>query len=466
MIQDLKELLSLVPSIDEILRTSTVARIAEIAGLRRATDLAREAAESVRKELRERSVTDPTRESLLKESERRVDAAWRLEQRSGIRRVINATGVVIHTNLGRAPLSAKAREAIVAASGYCNLEYDLETGRRGRRGARAEILLAEITGAEASLIVNNCAAAAFLVLRVLAGGGEVIISRGELVEIGGDFRVPDVLAESGARLHEVGTTNRTKVEDYRRAINVETQMILRVHPSNYRIVGFTSAPEVSELAQLARENGLVLYEDAGSGALRDLSEFGLGDEPIISRSIRDGADIVTFSGDKLFGGVQAGLIVGRAERIDEIRRHPLYRALRIDKLAYAAIEATLEAYRRDELSEIPVMRMLSMPIGEIESRAKRLADRLNENANLSAELVSGDSVVGGGSAPLARRPTCLVSLTHESLSASALDAALRASDPPVIARIEDERVLLDLRTVEENDDDDLARMLAILGDGR
>lgn len=448
--------LAFVPSVDVLLRTDTAKRIAVSTGSKHLTVLARAVTDALRQELVERTFENPSRESLLVAAESRLGTAFENERKTGLKRVINASGVVIHTNLGRAPLSAAALEAISAASGYCNLEYSLETGRRGKRGARAESLLAELTGAESALIVNNCAAAAFLVLRVLAGGGEVIISRGELVEIGGDFRVPDVLTESGASLREVGTTNRTKLADYERAINDSTRLILKVHPSNYRIIGFTAAPELADLADLAHRNGLILFEDAGSGALVDLTAHGLRDEPMIASSIAAGADVVTFSGDKLLGGVQAGLIVGRAETVERIRKHPLYRALRVGKLAYAALEATLEAFRRDPLLEIPVLRMLSMSLAEIEVRAQDFAATLNRIGGISAAVVRGRSVIGGGSAPAVQPETALVVVEHAGLSASKLEERLRASEPPVIVRIFDGKPAIDLRTVEPEDQQTLA----------
>jgi L-seryl-tRNA(Ser) seleniumtransferase len=452
--------LAIVPSVDAILREVSGRAEFAAAGAARLTELARSATDSIRGDLLSCALGDPTRESLTADAVARVERLWRIEVRSGTRRVINATGVVIHTNLGRAPLSDAAREAIADAAGYCNLEYDLETGRRGSRGARAERLIAELTGAESALIVNNCAAAAFLVLRVLASGGEVIVSRGELVEIGGDFRVPDVLAESGARLVEVGTTNRTKLADYERAITESTALILKVHPSNYRIVGFTAATEVSELAGLAHRSGILLFEDAGSGALVDLSGFGLDDEPLIARSVAAGADIVSFSGDKLVGGIQAGFIVGRRDSVERLRRHPLYRALRIDKTAYAAIEATLGAYRRDPVGEIPVLRMLSTTADEIEARAMKFAAALNDGAQFTAEVVRGHSVVGGGSAPGTQPETALVVIGHELLSAARIDGHLRSLKVPVISRIIDGRVAIDLRTVSESEEPELLEAFA------
>ena len=320
------------------------------------------------------------------------------------------------------------------------------------------------TGAESALIVNNCAAAAFLVLTVFASGGEVIISRGELVEIGGDFRVPDVLAQSGARLKEVGATNRTRVSDYEKALGENTRMILRVHPSNYRIVGFTAAPTLQELAEVARKNDLMLYEDAGSGALFDLSAYGLMDEPVISQSLAAGADVVTFSGDKLLGGVQSGLIAGRREAVEKLRRHPLYRALRVDKLIYAALEATFEAFRRDTVfQEIPVLKMLSATSEELKARnfqfAQKLRERLSENHELKFEVTKGNSVIGGGSAPMVQPVTTLLALTHEKMSVSRLEETLRRSKPPVVTRILEDKVLIDLRTVSEAEETELLEVL-------
>jgi len=320
---DSSKILRLLPSIDALLRSETANEILSETSAKHLTILARAAIDSLRREIQAKIAEDLietknySREDLLKDAAMRLKTAWQSEQNSGLQRVINTTGVIVHTNLGRAPLSENARKALVEnASGYCSLEYNLETGKRGKRGARAEQLLAEITGAESALIVNNCAAAAFLVLTVLAHGGEVIISRGELVEIGGDFRVPDVMEQSGAILKEVGATNRTRISDYENAVTERTRMILKVHPSNYRIIGFTAAPSLSELAELAHRNDILLYEDAGSGAIFDLNEFGLTDEPIIGNSIKSGADVVTFSGDKLLGGVQSGLIVGSGEVIE------------------------------------------------------------------------------------------------------------------------------------------------------
>jgi L-seryl-tRNA(Ser) seleniumtransferase len=460
------ENLRFLPSIDALLRSATASPLLSETGAKHLTALARAVIDDLRHELQEKAVNIAlTKENLLAEAEKRLARDWRAQRNTSLQRVINATGVIIHTNLGRAPLSENARRAVAEeAAGYCNLEYDLETGKRGRRGARAERMLAELTGAESALIVNNCAAAAFLVLTVLAAGGEVVISRGELVEIGGDFRVPDVLAQSGATLREVGTTNRTKLSDYEKAINENTRLLLKVHPSNYRIVGFTAAPSVGEIAELAHKNDLLLYEDAGSGAMFDPAQYGLTDEPVISQSIAAGADVVTFSGDKLLGGVQSGLIVGRRENIERLRKHPLYRALRVDKLSYAATEATLEAFRKETfLEEIPVLRMLTASHAELMERtaafADRLRARLGENSALRFEITDGNSVVGGGSAPDVQPATVLLALSHARLSVGKLEESLRGANPPVIARILEDKVVIDLRTVSEREESALLEVL-------
>ena len=465
-------LLRALPSVDALLRTETARALRDSIGTQHLTRLARAVTDELRASVQtgistETTNGDHTREALLLEAARRLESACRREASKGLRHVINASGVILHTNLGRAPLSKAARRAIAdEAARYCTLEYDLETGARGRRGASVEKLLVDLTGAEAALVVNNCAAAALLVLTALAEGGETIISRGELVEIGGDFRVPDVMAQSGTRLSEVGTTNRTRLSDYQAAITQNTRLIMRVHPSNYRIVGFTATPPLSELAGFAHEAGLFLYEDAGSGALLDLSPYGLAGEPVISESIKDGADIVSFSGDKLLGASQAGLIVGRRELVERLRKHPLYRALRADKLALAALESTLESHRRGaSMSEVPALRMLSLSSDEIERRSQSFLSKLQNQPGLTAlrsEIIEGQSAIGGGSAPTTHPPTALIALTHETLSADALDEHLRLSRPPVIARIGEGRVLLDLRTVAEDEEADLLAALTTL----
>lgn len=456
------------PSIDELLQTPTGKTIAAKAGRALAVSLARKAVKELRSSIlspdERDSVTDWGPIARLVES--RMADDLREELRSGVRHVINATGVIIHTNLGRSPLSENAKNALVnEASHYCTVELDIETGKRGKRGDRAERLICELTGAEAAIIVNNCAAAAFFVLTAFGNGKEVIISRGELVEIGGDFRVPDVLSRSGAILREVGTTNRTKLRDYENAIGSESGMILRVHPSNYRVIGFTEAPKLSELARVAKKHGLILFEDAGSGALFDLSEFGLGDEPVISRSIADGADIVCFSGDKLLGGPQAGIIAGKKDLIATLRRHPLYRVLRLDKLAYAALEATLDTYLREkQYDEIPVLRMLSMDTEQILNRSLSAVEKIREmtGTGLGIDIVQGESVIGGGSAPDLKPRTWLITLSSTNRSVDDLETRLRAFEPPVIARIAEDKVVIDLRTVFEDEESKLIAAVSSL----
>jgi L-seryl-tRNA(Ser) seleniumtransferase len=453
--------LRMLPSVNELMMTASGLSVAEGLGNAKLAEFSRRVIEQLRVRLIEGDGSENTRDGLLKKAEQMLRDELEADRARRQMPVINATGVIVHTNLGRAPLSEAAKKAIISATDYSTVEYDLESGNRGRRGGYAEDLLCGLTGAEAALIVNNCASAALLVLTVLAEGKEVVISRGELVEIGGDFRVPDVLERSGGTLREVGTTNRTKVADYEKAINENTGVILRVHPSNYKIVGFTATPSNSELAELAHRHGLVFYEDAGSGALIDLSEYGLGDEPLISRSISDGADVVTFSGDKLLGGPQSGLIVGRRNVLDRVRKHPMYRALRTDKLTYAALEATLSAYSRGTaLQEIPVLRMLSTTKTELEERTRRFAASFPANINLAFEIINGSSVVGGGSAPASKPDTVLLAVTHNVMSANEFEASLRKSNPPVIARIIGDKVVLDLRTVLENEENVLWAILA------
>ena len=447
------QLLRNVPSVDEVLRTEAGRHYVSSEGAAAAAIAARKVLAKLRTVAAAGSHVHE-RSDMIRLAEGELTRSLSHERVSGIRRVINATGVVIHTNLGRAPLSDGAKAAVLEAAGNCTLEYALETGKRGRRGGRVERLIAELSGAEDAIVVNNGAAAAFFVLNALACGGEVVISRGELVEIGGDFRIPDVLEASGAVLREVGTTNRTKLADYERAIGPETRMILRVHPSNFRIVGFTATPSREELSTLAKERGVIFYEDLGSGALVDLSGFGLADEPIVEHAIKAGADIVSFSGDKLLGGPQAGIIVGRQQLIDQIRKHPLFRVLRPDKLAYAGLEATLQAYRKGEMfDKIPVLQQLAASADAIGERTKNVVEAVGPLEHLRIEIADGYSTVGGGAAPATEIPTRVLSLTHATLSAHQLEEQLRKDpDIPVIARIVDDKVLLDLRTVPVDDE--------------
>jgi L-seryl-tRNA(Ser) seleniumtransferase len=441
-----------VPSVDQLLRTDLARELREAIGLKRVTAIARAVTNEIRSSIRDNLFENgDSPEALLAEALRRMERTAQQESETGIAKVINATGVLLHTNLGRAPLSETARAAINEAAGYCNLEYDVTTGSRGKRGARVEVLLRDLTGAEDALVVNNCAAAALLILGVLAHDGETIVSRGELVEIGGDFRVPDVMANSGTRMVEVGTTNRTHLEDYRRAINTNTRLVMRVHPSNYRIVGFASSPELSELAALAHEHNLPLYEDAGSGVLSDLTPYGVIDEPAVSDVVASDVDVVSFSGDKLLGSVQAGLIVGKRAIVDRLRKHPLYRALRSDKLRLAALEATLSAHQRDKAAaEIPVLQMLNLTTYEIQQRAKSVIEQALP-MELRLTLEPGESAVGGGAAPTSKLPSVVIALTHSRKSAAEIEQHLRRWSPPVIARVADEKVLLDVRTVSPDD---------------
>ena len=459
----------MIPSVDQLLRTNEAIALRDSIGIQRLTAIARLVTAEIRSQVQSkqpakaRSEDGDTAAALLAQAVRRLEETCKAEGLAGIRRVVNATGVVLHTNLGRAPLSKAACDAmVIEASRYCTLEYDSVTGTRGRRGSRVESLLRNLTGAEDALVVNNCAAAALLILAVLAGDGETIVSRGELVEIGGDFRVPDVMATSGTRMVEVGTTNRTRVEDYRRALNEKARLIMRVHPSNYRVVGFASSPQLPELASFAHEAKLPLYADAGSGLLSDLSQYGLGDEPLVRGLIADGADVISFSGDKLLGSVQAGLIVGKTDLVGRLRKHPLYRALRSDKLRLAALEATLDAHQRNAaLDEIPALHMLALPASEIENRAKLIIEKITGDGGnaLKASVLSGESAIGGGAGPTTAPPTSLIALTHQHLSALEIETLLRKCTPPIIARISDGKVLLDIRTVFPDEEAHLVESL-------
>jgi L-seryl-tRNA(Ser) seleniumtransferase len=403
------------------------------------------------------SVLDALPDSIADAIERGTRARLEAGGASSLVPVLNATGVIIHTNLGRAPLPpAAAAGAAALASGYSNLEYDVEKGCRGRRDAHAERLLCRLTGAPAAVVVNNNAAATMLVLAALAKGREVIISRGELVEIGGGFRVPDVMAQSGALLREVGTTNRTRVSDYAAAISDRTALILRVHPSNFTIEGFAERPGVADLVAVARRFDVPVVEDLGSGLLAPAVSDALRDEPSVSESLSAGVALVMFSGDKLLGGPQAGIVAGATDLVAQVREHPLMRALRADKLTYAALEATLAEHAAGRAAaSIPVVRMIALTADAIGRRAQGLAERLSAS-NIRADVIDGFSAVGGGSAPGRRLPTRLVAI---ALPASPLESALRAGRPPVVARIEDGRVLVDLRTVPPEQDEVLGELI-------
>ncbi len=383
---------------------------------------------------------------------------------SRLKRVVNGTGVVIHTNLGRSLLAAPVQQALTdVAFSYSNLEFDLEQGERGSRYAHVEKLLCELTGAEAALVVNNNAAAVLLALSALAAGKEVIVSRGELVEIGGSFRIPDVMRQSGALLREVGTTNRTHPRDYREAVSPDTALLLKVHTSNYAVVGFTAEVTAAELVRIGQESSLPVMADVGSGNLVDLSAIGLGSEPPVQEFVRAGVDVVTFSGDKLLGGPQAGIIVGRKALVAPLKKHPLLRALRVDKMTMAALEGTLRLYRdeRQALVEIPTLRMLALSAAELEARGRSLLRRLRRAAPASVTFTvsRGFSQVGGGAFPLVQLPTTLLAVGSGHATPEALEKALRAAPVPVIGRIWRDALLLDLRTIQ---DDDVPALIAAL----
>ena len=438
-----------IPSIEQLRQRAEVRSLEEKYGRDAIVGALREAAAALRDALGRGDAAPADEQAAVDRIARDAEARLARGFQPSLRRVINASGVVIHTNLGRAPLAAPALARLAQlGAGYTNLEYDLARGGRGSRAVHAELLLTRITDAEAAAVVNNNAAATLLMLAALAAGREVLISRGELVEIGGGFRVPDVMAQSGCILREVGTTNRTRAGDYSAALGDRTALILRVHPSNFRIEGFTERPPLAELVALGRQFNVPVVEDLGSGALLPLA----AGEPLVGDSVAAGAAVVCFSGDKLLGGPQAGILVGRRDLIDRIRTHPLMRALRVDKLTYAALEATLvECLAGRAVATVPVARMLSMTAAEIEPRARALAERLRA-AGWQADVVDGMSAVGGGSAPGVELPTKLVALSRAGQSADALEATLRSGNPPVIARIERDRVVLDLRTVAAEDD--------------
>ena len=397
---------------------------------------------------------------------RRVVAALTRGGLFSLAPVINATGVVLHTNLGRALLSALAQERLrEVASAYSNLEMDVSRKERGSRYSHVDGLLRRLSGAEAAIVVNNCASAVLLALETLARGKEVIVSRGELIEIGGEFRIPDILRRSGAVLREVGTTNRTHLKDYVNAIGPETGLILKVHTSNYRVVGFTAAVSSRELAELGRVRGVTVMEDLGSGCLVDLTRYGFPYEPTVPEVVASGVDLVSFSGDKLLGGPQAGIVVGRAELVERLARNPLNRALRIDKFTIAALEATLYAYEAGTaLETIPTLRMLTEPLASIRRRARRVLARVGPAAAraLGAHVTESSSQVGGGALPAVELPTAVIALGTTERPAEGLDEALRTGHPPVLGRLLDDRLLLDCRTVLASDVPALAARLAAL----
>lgn len=457
------ELLRQIPSVDELLAEPRLAALLERVDRQLVLQVTRAALAGMRERI---TGTHPIRVLPLRREEIESAIAEEVERilSRSLVPVINATGVILHTNLGRAPLLPAAAEEIRrAATRYSNLEYDLEAGARGKRDVHTAHLLERLTGAESAIVVNNCAAAVLLVLAALAKGGEAIVSRGELIEIGDGFRIPEIMAESGAALREVGTTNRTKIEDYERAINDKTRVLMRVHPSNFQISGFTDKPELRELVALSKKTTLPLIEDLGSGCLLDLSPFGI-QEPTVRQSVEAGVPLVVFSGDKLLGGPQAGIIAGKKDLVQKVRSHPLFRALRVDKLTICALEATLGAYLRNAVNEIPALRMLHTSATDLAKRAGSFLKELRPqllSSGVTIELVEGASLAGGGSTPTQSLRSPVFHIRSERHSAAELENRLRrgAGGASVVARIEDDHIVMDLRTVFEDQETELATSL-------
>ncbi len=473
-------LLRKIPSVDEVLRLPAVVTFVTREGRAAVTDAVRSVLATLRSEIAEGHLDDAQVDLALAGLDGAIERQVARSLVYSLRPVINATGVVLHTNLGRAPLSSSALAHVwESAQGYSNLEFDLEHGERGKRDVHVDRLFQKLLamnlpqglrqGSEkpegpvpvSTIVVNNNAAAVFLALNTLAENGEAIVSRGELVEIGGSFRIPDVMAKSNAILREVGTTNRTRISDYDLAINDKTRVLLRVHRSNFKITGFTEQPALEELVELARRRNIPLLEDLGSGALFDLQSVGVMGEATVFDSLRCGVDVVTYSGDKLLGGPQAGMLSGRADLIARMRSNSLFRALRVDKLTCAALEATLLAYVKRDYESIPALRMMHLSKEEIERRAEILRQKLALLA-FQIALIDGESVIGGGAAPSAVLPTKLLALDRNDMGANEIAARLRASEVPVAVRVEDGKVLIDLRTVFPEQDAILAKALTAL----
>ena len=447
-------LLRQIPAVDELLGREALRALEKRVGRRLVVEATRKVLQSLRRRIATGQLASVSEELLEKEILALAETAGKFS----LRPVINATGVILHTNLGRAPLAREAVEHLAqTATRFSNLEYDLDRGERGKRDTHTDRLFTQLLGAERTLVVNNNAAAVFLALNTLAEGGEVIVSRGELIEIGGSFRIPDICRKSGAVLREVGTTNRTRLADYAAAINDRTRLLMRVHPSNFRVVGFTERPGLQELVELGGKQQLPVLEDLGSGCLLDFRPLGVRDEPPAGESLKAGADVVTFSGDKMLGGPQAGILAGKREPLERIRKNPLFRVLRVDKLTIAVLEATVSLYLRDELDAIPALRMIRLTSEGLALRAARLAEKIAARPGFSAAVEDGESVIGGGSTPGQSLATKLVVVTHTRHSAQDLEALLRRNSPPVIARIERDRLLLDLRTVFEDQDEEVVR---------
>jgi L-seryl-tRNA(Ser) seleniumtransferase len=451
------------PSVDEFVRGAPLQAAIARDGRAAVTAAARAVLERARLEIGRGGLDQDAIDILVSGLADAVERELRTSIGYSLRPVINATGVILHTNLGRAPLARSAIENIAhTAAGYSNLEFDLDSGERGERDVHVDRLFRQLfqegPGSISTIVVNNNAAAVWLALNTLAAGGEVIVSRGELVEIGGSFRIPDVMQQSNAILREVGTTNRTRIGDYEQAICDKTRVLLRVHRSNFEITGFTEQPALEELVGLARARDIPLVEDLGSGAILELRSVGIAGETGVGESLRTGVDVVTYSGDKLLGGPQAGMLTGRADLIRRMRRNSLFRALRVDKLTYAALEATLLAYVKGEHDTIPAVYMMRLSKEAIEARATRVSGHL-QSSGIKLEAIDGESLIGGGAAPSATLPTRLLTVTVNGLSAEQLQVRLRALELPIIARVQEGRVVLDLRTVPAEQDDALVRGL-------
>jgi L-seryl-tRNA(Ser) seleniumtransferase len=454
-----------IPSVDELLATPRIRDLLAIHPRWAVLEAVREVVAERRQRVLRGGVSVEAAETLLAPDAIAVAVVEAAVEKAepSLLPVINATGVVLHTNLGRAPLARRALQAIeTTARGYTNLEFDLATGARGSRQVHMEALLCALTGAEAALVVNNNAAAVLLAINTIANGKEIVVSRGQLVEIGDSFRIPDVMVRAGGRLREVGTTNRTHLRDYEEAIGPETALILRVHRSNFQILGFTADVEIVDLVRLAKRHGLPVMDDLGSGALLDLSPLGLRREPLAADSVRAGADVVTFSGDKLLGGPQAGILVGRRDLLARARGNPLARAVRIDKLCLAGLEATLRLYREPGRAhqEIPILRMIGLAPSTIGARAEALAGALRATApDVAITIEDETSEVGGGALPLQAIPTRVLALRPARGAVSDLEGRLRRAHPPVLVRIKEDRLLLDLRTVAESEEGALLQSL-------
>ncbi len=443
---------SIIPGVDRVLNEQAIQALSERCGAPVLTGMIRQAIDRVRGMMRDGEVVDASREALIKWIVGDVQIQLADSLAPNLRRVVNATGVILHTNLGRAPLPDVAVKHIADIAGsYSNLELDLETGQRGSRTTLVEKLLCELTGAEAAAIANNNAAAVLLTLNTLAAGKEAIVSRGQLVEIGGSFRIPDIMARSGAQMVEVGTTNRTHLSDYEAALTENTGVMLAVHPSNYKVMGFTAEVVLEDLVVLGRQRGVPVAHDLGGGVLVNLRDYGLPYEPLVSDSISAGADVVMFSGDKVLGGPQCGIIVGKQDAVEQIRKNPLMRALRCGKLTYAALEATLKLFLNPEGLERhhPTFRMLIEPVTTLERRGRRLLGAIGELENFACELVDSHAQTGSGALPLENIPSVAVAIFGGGILS--LSTKLRRHDPPVICYVRDNQLFLDLRTIRDDE---------------